>query len=121
MFFHKVWPHTHLCPCVSRGYHRAHTQSNKGDHGGHAQSDNGRAGGIKEATPKAVVGLMKAKASPKLVAFMEAEVVPTVTEGITKAVPNLAEGPSLLPNVKKGLTHGGGRNHRASAQGSVGI
>ena len=63
-----------------------------------------------EATPKAVVGLMKAKASPKLVEFTEAEMVPTVTEGITKAevvptvtegisktVPNLAVGPSLLP------------------------
>ncbi len=55
-----------------------------------------------EATPKAIVGLMKAKASPKMVEeFTEAEVVPTVAEGITKAVPNLAEGPSLLPNLKK--------------------
>ncbi len=55
-----------------------------------------------EATPKAIVGLMKAKASPKMVEeFTEAEVVPTVAKGITKAVPNLAEGPSLLPNVKK--------------------
>ncbi len=48
------------------------------------------------------MGLMKVKASPKMVEeFMEAEVVPTVAEGITKAMPNLAEGPSLLPNVKK--------------------
>ncbi len=79
----------------SRRYHRAHTQSSRGDHGSHAQSDNGRAGGIVEATPKAVVGLMKAKASPKMVKeFTEAEVVSTVAEGITKAVPNLAEGPS---------------------------
>ncbi len=75
-----------------------------------------------EATPKAVVGLMKAKASPKMVEeFTETEVVPTVAEGITKAVPNLAEGLSLLPNVKKSLTHGGGRDNTASAQGSVGI
>ncbi len=49
-----------------------------------------------EATPKAVVGLMKAKATHKMVQeSTEAEVVPTVVEGITKAVPDLAEGPSL--------------------------
>ncbi len=59
-------------------------------------SDNGRAGRIMEATPKAVVGLMKAKASPKLVEFTEAEVVPTVTEGITKAEVARHDGSTLF-------------------------
>ncbi len=76
-FFHEVWPHT-----------LAHVRGDHG-HGGHARSDNNRVGGIVEATPIAVLGLMKAKASPKMV------------EGITKAVSNLAEGPSLLSNVEK--------------------
>ena len=36
---------------------------------------------------------MKAKVSPNIVeGFMKAEEVPTVAEGITKTVPNLAEG-----------------------------
>ena len=101
-FFIK-FGHTYTsCPRVSRGYHGAHTQRSKGDHGGHAQSDNGRAGGIVEAASKAIVGLMKAKASPKMVEeFTEAEVVPTVAEGIIKAVPNFAKGPSCGPMWKK--------------------
>ena len=69
MILHQVCPPPHTpCPCVSRGYNRAHhTQSSRGDHGGHAKNDNDRARGIMEATPKAVEGFMKAKESPKMV------------------------------------------------------
>ncbi len=65
-----------------------------------------------EATPKAlVVGLMKAKVSPNIVeeGFMKAEEVPTVAEGITKTVPNLAEGLTLLPNVTQRIIKVGPR------------